>query len=201
MLEGDNFHPPFLYGTHNQLLSKFHFGNPQIFKINNLFYLCCMSFYVMAWIIYLQFTCKLILTHLIVLFKLSQHPNPFAAFVLIHGLSFEKLQMRVCRQNQQFKLKMEEPQLVGICCTSLFKLLLCICSTFRCPFTPIWDNGHDGTRPLNSFLNYKVYQLIENNWHCSWYNCSWRWWIILQGFFAFGGYLERLGLTWKPDFI
>ncbi len=40
-----------------QLLGKFHFGNPQIFKINNLFYLCCMSFYVMAWIIYLQFTC------------------------------------------------------------------------------------------------------------------------------------------------
>jgi hypothetical protein len=57
MLERNNSHPPFYMEPIIQLLGKFHFGNPQIFKYNNLFYLCCMSFYVMAWIIYLQFTC------------------------------------------------------------------------------------------------------------------------------------------------
>ncbi len=108
--------------------------------------------------------------------------------------------MRVCWQNQQFKLKMEEPQLADMCCTGLFELLLRICSAFRCPFIPIWDGGHDGTRPLNSFLDCKGCQLIEDNWHCSWYNWSWRWWIILQGFFAFGGIPGKIGFSLEAWF-
>ncbi len=108
--------------------------------------------------------------------------------------------MRVCWQNQQFKLKMEKPQLAGMCCTGLFELLLRICSAFRCPFIPIWDSGRDGTRPFNSFLDCNGCQLIEDNWHCSWYNWSWRWWIILQGFFIFGGIPGKIGFSLETWF-
>lgn len=150
-----------------------------------------MSFYVTAWIIYLQFICVPIWLFF------SNFPDTQSFCCLCFNLKNCKWSMLT---KSAIQIKNGRTQLAGMCCTGLFELLLRICSAFRCPFIPIWDSGHDGTRPLNSFLNCKGCQLIEDNWHCSWYNWSWRWWIIFQGFFTFGGIAGKIGFSLEAWF-